>query len=163
MYLRLSFLHDRRKGNAMCTSTSGLGHPESISCLAGVRHLFQVGSTFSGKPLFGYRPWLPHLGFVCCHSLLRTTFSPMGQVRTVNGFSVMRQMVIPCDGRQVFTGYSRCTAHPFTVRSWSIGFMVTRDRRHDRVLMAVLPRLRCTTAAPDAHFHNVIIGARCSA
>src|ERR1700686_3804043 len=144
------------------------GHPEVYILILPAFGIFsEVISTFSGKPLFGYRSMVAATMAICVLSFLVWLhhFFTMGATADVNGFfGVMTMVIAVPTGVKVFnwlfTLYGRRVRFPVPVL-WAIGFMVTFViGRMTGVLMAVPP--------PDfqlhnslfliAHFHNVIIG-----
>jgi cytochrome o ubiquinol oxidase subunit 1 len=127
----------------------------------------EVVSTFSGKPLFGYRSMVAATMAICVLSFLVWLhhFFTMGAGANVNGFfGVMTMIIAVPTGVKVFnwlfTMYGGRIR--FTVPIlWSIGFMVTFViGGMTGVLMAVPPadfQLH-NSLFLIAHFHNVIIG-----
>jgi cytochrome o ubiquinol oxidase subunit I len=127
----------------------------------------EVVSTFSGKPLFGYRSMVAATMVICVLSFVVWLhhFFTMGASANVNGFfGVMTMIIAVPTGVKVFnwlfTMYGGRIR--FTVPIlWSIGFMVTFViGGMTGVLMAVPPadfQLH-NSLFLIAHFHNVIIG-----
>ena len=127
----------------------------------------EVVSTFSGKPLFGYRSMVAATMVICVLSFMVWLhhFFTMGAGANVNGFfGVMTMIIAVPTGVKVFnwlfTMYGGRIR--FTVPIlWSIGFMVTFViGGMTGVLMAVPPadfQLH-NSLFLIAHFHNVIIG-----
>jgi cytochrome o ubiquinol oxidase subunit 1 len=144
------------------------GHPEVYILVLPAFGIFsEVVSTFSGKPLFGYRSMVAATMAICVLSFLVWLhhFFTMGAGANVNGFfGVMTMVIAVPTGVKVFnwlfTMYGGRIR--FTVPIlWSIGFMVTFViGGMTGVLMAVPPadfQLH-NSLFLIAHFHNVIIG-----
>jgi cytochrome o ubiquinol oxidase subunit 1 len=144
------------------------GHPEVYILILPAFGVFsEVVSTFSGKPLFGYRSMVAATMAICILSFLVWLhhFFTMGASADVNGFfGVMTMIIAVPTGVKVFnwlfTMYGGRIR--FTVPIlWSIGFMVTFViGGMTGVLMAVPPadfQLH-NSLFLIAHFHNVIIG-----
>jgi cytochrome o ubiquinol oxidase subunit 1 len=144
------------------------GHPEVYILILPAFGVFsEVVSTFSGKPLFGYRSMVAATMAICILSFLVWLhhFFTMGASADVNGFfGVMTMIIAVPTGVKVFnwlfTMYGGRIR--FTVPIlWSIGFMVTFViGGMTGVLMAVPPadfQLH-NSLFLVAHFHNVIIG-----
>jgi cytochrome o ubiquinol oxidase subunit 1 len=126
-----------------------------------------VISTFSGKPLFGYRSMVAATMAICVLSFLVWLhhFFTMGASADVNGFfGVMTMIIAVPTGVKIFnwlfTMYGGSVRFTVPVL-WSIGFMVTFViGGMTGVLMAVPPadfQLH-NSLFLVAHFHNVIIG-----
>jgi cytochrome o ubiquinol oxidase subunit 1 len=144
------------------------GHPEVYILVLPAFGVFsEVVSTFSGKPLFGYRSMVAATMAICILSFLVWLhhFFTMGAGADVNGFfGVMTMIIAVPTGVKIFnwlfTMYGGRVR--FTVPIlWSIGFMVTFViGGMTGVLMAVPPadfQLH-NSLFLVAHFHNVIIG-----
>jgi cytochrome o ubiquinol oxidase subunit I len=144
------------------------GHPEVYILVLPAFGIFsEVVSTFSGKPLFGYRSMVAATMSICVLSFFVWLhhFFTMGAGANVNGFfGVMTMIIAVPTGVKVFnwlfTMYGGRIR--FTVPIlWSIGFMVTFViGGMTGVLMAVPPadfQLH-NSLFLIAHFHNVIIG-----
>src|SRR6202161_4081104 len=144
------------------------GHPEVYILILPAFGVFsEVISTFSGKPLFGYRSMVAATMVICVLSFVVWLhhFFTMGASADVNGFfGVMTMIIAVPTGVKVFnwlfTMYGGRIR--FTVPIlWSIGFMVTFViGGMTGVLMAVPPadfQLH-NSLFLIAHFHNVIIG-----
>jgi cytochrome o ubiquinol oxidase subunit I len=144
------------------------GHPEVYILVLPAFGIFsEVVSTFSGKPLFGYRSMVAATMVICVLSFVVWLhhFFTMGASANVNGFfGVMTMIIAVPTGVKVFnwlfTMYGGRIR--FTVPIlWSIGFMVTFViGGMTGVLMAVPPadfQLH-NSLFLIAHFHNVIIG-----
>ena len=144
------------------------GHPEVYILILPAFGVFsEVVSTFSGKPLFGYRSMVAATMAICILSFLVWLhhFFTMGASANVNGFfGVMTMIIAVPTGVKVFnwlfTMYGGCIRFTVPVL-WSIGFMVTFViGGMTGVLMAVPPadfQLH-NSLFLIAHFHNVIIG-----
>jgi cytochrome o ubiquinol oxidase subunit 1 len=144
------------------------GHPEVYILILPAFGIFsEVISTFSGKPLFGYRSMVAATMVICVLSFLVWLhhFFTMGATADVNGFFGIMTMVIAVPtGVKVFnwlfTMYGGRVRFTVPVL-WSIGFMVTFViGGMTGVLMAVPPadfQLH-NSLFLVAHFHNVIIG-----
>jgi cytochrome o ubiquinol oxidase subunit 1 len=144
------------------------GHPEVYILILPAFGVFsEVISTFSGKPLFGYRSMVAATMVICVLSFLVWLhhFFTMGASADVNGFfGVMTMVIAVPTGVKIFNwlftmwgGRVRFTVPVL----WSIGFMVTFViGGMTGVLMAVPPadfQLH-NSLFLVAHFHNVIIG-----
>ncbi len=144
------------------------GHPEVYILVLPAFGIFsEVFSTFSGKPLFGYRSMVAATMAICVLSFLVWLhhFFTMGAGADVNGFfGIMTMIIAVPTGVKIFnwlfTMYGGRVR--FTVPIlWSLGFMVTFViGGMTGVLMAVPPadfQLH-NSLFLIAHFHNVIIG-----
>jgi cytochrome o ubiquinol oxidase subunit 1 len=144
------------------------GHPEVYILVLPAFGIFsEVVSTFSGKPLFGYRSMVAATMAICILSFIVWLhhFFTMGASANVNGFfGVMTMIIAVPTGVKIFnwlfTMYGGRVR--FTVPIlWSIGFMVTfLIGGMSGVLLAVPPvdfQLH-NSLFLVAHFHNVIIG-----
>ncbi len=144
------------------------GHPEVYILILPAFGVFsEVISTFSGKPLFGYRSMVAATMVICVLSFLVWLhhFFTMGASADVNGFfGVMTMIIAVPTGVKVFnwlfTMYGGRVRFTVPVL-WSLGFMVTFViGGMTGVLMAVPPadfQLH-NSLFLIAHFHNVIIG-----
>jgi cytochrome o ubiquinol oxidase subunit I len=144
------------------------GHPEVYILVLPAFGVFsEVISTFSGKPLFGYRSMVAATMAICVLSFLVWLhhFFTMGASADVNGFfGVMTMIIAVPTGVKVFNwlftmwgGRVRFTVPVL----WSLGFMVTFViGGMTGVLMAVPPAdfQVHNSLFLVAHFHNVIIG-----
>jgi cytochrome o ubiquinol oxidase subunit I len=144
------------------------GHPEVYILVLPAFGVFsEVISTFSGKPLFGYRSMIAATMAICILSFLVWLhhFFTMGAGADVNGFfGVMTMIIAVPTGVKVFNwlftmygGRVRLTV-PIL---WSLGFMVTFViGGMTGVLMAVPPAdfVLHNSLFLVAHFHNVVIG-----
>jgi cytochrome o ubiquinol oxidase subunit 1 len=144
------------------------GHPEVYILILPMFGVFsEVVSTFSGKPLFGYRSMVAATMAICVLSFLVWLhhFFTMGAGANVNGFfGVMTMVIAVPTGVKIFnwlfTMYGGRVRFTVPVL-WAIGFMVTFViGGMTGVLMAVPPanfQLH-NSLFLIAHFHNVIIG-----
>jgi cytochrome o ubiquinol oxidase subunit 1 len=144
------------------------GHPEVYILVLPAFGVFsEVVSTFSGKPLFGYRSMVAATMAICVISFMVWLhhFFTMGAGADVNAvFGVMSMIIAIPTGVKIFDwlftmygGSIRFT----TPMLWSIGFMITFViGGMTGVLLAVPPAdfVLHNSAFLVAHFHNVIIG-----
>jgi len=144
------------------------GHPEVYILILPAFGIFsEVISTFSGKPLFGYRSMVMATMAICILSFMVWLhhFFTMGAGADVNAvFGVATMIIAVPTGVKVFNwiftmygGSVRFT----TPMLWSLGFMVTFViGGMTGVLMAVPPAdfVLHNSLFLVAHFHNVIIG-----
>ncbi|MDB5360412.1 MAG: cyoB [Rhodospirillales bacterium] len=144
------------------------GHPEVYILILPAFGVFsEVISTFSGKPLFGYRSMVAATLAICVLSFVVWLhhFFTMGAGADVNGFfGVMTMIIAVPTGVKVYNwlftmygGRLRFTAPVY----WSLGFMVTFVLGGmTGVLLAVPPAdfVLHNSLFLIAHFHNVIIG-----
>jgi len=127
----------------------------------------EVISTFSGKPLFGYRSMVAATMAICVLSFVVWLhhFFTMGAGADVNGFfGVMTMIIAVPTGVKVynwmFTMYGGRVRFTAPIM-WSLGFMVTFVLGGmTGVLLAVPPAdfVLHNSLFLIAHFHNVIIG-----
>src|SRR5579875_434574 len=144
------------------------GHPEVyILVLPAFGIYSEIFSTFSGKPLFGYRSMVIATMFICLVSLMVWLhhFFTMGAGGDVNGvFGIATSIIAVGTGVKIYNwiftmygGRIRLT----TPMLWSLGFLVTFTiGGMTGVLLAVPPadfQLH-NSLFLVAHFHNVIIG-----
>jgi len=169
-YLGFHFFTNEGGGNVMMFMNLiwAWGHPEVyILVLPAFGVYSEVVSTFSGKPLFGYRSMVLATMAICV--ILFTVwlhhFFTMGAGPDVNAIFGIASMIIAVPtGVKIynwlftmFGGRIRFT----TPMMWSIGFMVTFIIGGlTGVLVAVPPAdfLLHNSLFLVAHFHNVIIG-----
>src|SRR6266700_3129172 len=169
-YLGFHFFTNEAGGNVMMFMNLiwVWGHPEVYILILPAFGIFsEVVSTFSRKPLFGYRSMVAATMAICVLSFMVWLhhFFTMGAGADVNAiFGVMTMIIAVPTGVKVFnwlfTMYGGRIR--FTVPIlWSIGFMVTFViGGMTGVLMAVPPadfQLH-NSLFLIAHFHNVIIG-----
>jgi cytochrome o ubiquinol oxidase subunit I len=144
------------------------GHPEVyILVLPAFGIYSEVVSTFSGKPLFGYRSMVIATMAICMLSFMVWLhhFFTMGAGADINGFFGVMSMVIAVPtGVKVFNWLF--TMYGGRVRFnvpiyWALGFMVTFViGGMTGVLLAAPPAdfVLHNSLFLVAHFHNVIIG-----
>jgi len=144
------------------------GHPEVYILILPAFGIFsEVISTFSGKPLFGYRSMVAATMVICILSFMVWLhhFFTMGAGGDVNGiFGIMSMVIAVPTGVKIFNwlftmygGRVRFTS----AMLWSVGFMVTFViGGMTGVLLAVPPAdfILHNSLFLVAHFHNVIIG-----
>ena len=169
-YLDFHFFTNSHGGNPMMFMNLiwVWGHPEVyILVLPAFGVYSEVVSTFSGKPLFGYRSMVAATMAICILSFLVWLhhFFTMGAGGDVNGFfGIMTMIIAVPTGVKIynwlftmFQGRVRFT----TPMLWAIGFMVTFViGGMTGVLLAVPPAdfVLHNSLFLVAHFHNVIIG-----
>jgi cytochrome o ubiquinol oxidase subunit I len=168
-YLGFHFFTDTAGGNSMMFMNLiwAWGHPEVyILVLPSFGIYSEVVSTFSGKPLFGYRSMIYATMAICLISFMVWLhhFFTMGAGADVNGvFGIMSMIIAVPTGVKIFNwlftmygGRVRLTSPML----WSIGFMVSFViGGMTGVLLAVPPadfQLH-NSEFLVAHFHNVII------
>ena len=144
------------------------GHPEVYILILPAFGIFsEVASTFSGKPLFGYRSMVVATMAICIISFMVWLhhFFTMGAGADVNAiFGIATMIIAVPTGVKIFnwlfTMYGGRIV--FTAPTlWSIGFMVTFViGGMTGVLLAVPPAdfVLHNSLFLVAHFHNVIIG-----
>jgi cytochrome o ubiquinol oxidase subunit 1 len=169
-YLGFHFFSNEAGGNVMMFMNLiwAWGHPEVYILVLPAFGIFsEVISTFSGKPLFGYRSMVAATMAICILSFMVWLhhFFTMGAGADVNAiFGIATMIIAVPTGVKVFnwlfTMYGgRVRFH--TPLLWSIGFMVTFIiGGMTGVLMAVPPVafVLHNSLFLVAHFHNVIIG-----
>src|SRR5471030_2706672 len=169
-YLGMHFFTNDGGGNPMMYVNLiwAWGHPEVYILILPAFGVFsEVISTFSGKPLFGYRSMAIATIAICVLSFMVWLhhFFTMGAGADVNGFfGVMTMIIAVPTGVKVynwlFTMYGgKVRFEPPML--WSIGFMVTFViGGMTGVLMAVPPAdfVLHNSLFLVAHFHNVVIG-----
>jgi cytochrome o ubiquinol oxidase subunit 1 len=169
-YLGFHFFTNDGGGNAMMYLNLiwVWGHPEVYILILPAFGVFsEVVSTFSGKPLFGYRSMIAATMAICILSFLVWLhhFFTMGAGADVNGFfGVMTMIIAVPTGVKVFnwlfTMYGGRLRFEVPIL-WAIGFMVTFViGGMTGVLLAVPPAdfVLHNSLFLVAHFHNVIIG-----
>jgi cytochrome o ubiquinol oxidase subunit I len=169
-YLGFHFFTNQLGGNPMMYINLiwAWGHPEVyILVLPAFGVYSEVISTFSGKPLFGYRSMVAATMAICILSFLVWLhhFFTMGAGADVNGFfGIMTMIIAVPTGVKIFnwlfTLYGGRVR--FTVPLlWSLAFMLTFViGGMTGVLMAVPPAdfVLHNSVFLVAHFHNVVIG-----
>ena len=143
------------------------GHPEVYILVLPAFGIFsEVISTFSGKPLFGYRSMVAATMAICILAFMVWLhhFFTMGAGADVNAiFGIVTMIIAVPTGVKIFnwlfTMYGGRISYSASML-WSIGFMVTFILGGmTGVLMAVPPAdSSCTTACFGRALHNVIIG-----
>jgi cytochrome o ubiquinol oxidase subunit 1 len=169
-YLGFHFFTNDGGGNAMMFVNLIWiwGHPEVYILVLPCFGVYsEVASTFSGKPLFGYRTMVIATMAICILSCMVWLhhFFTMGASADVNGFFGITTMIIAVPtGAKIFNWLF--TMYGGRVRFevpmlWLMGFMVTFViGGMTGVLLAVPPvdfQLH-NSLFLVAHFHNVIIG-----
>ena len=144
------------------------GHPEVYILVLPAFGIFsEIFSTFSGKPLFGYRSMVAATLFICIVSLMVWLhhFFTMGAGPAVNTFFGISSSIIAVGTgvkiyNWIFTMYGGRVRFE-TPMLWSMGFIFTFTIGGlTGVLLAVPPAdfLVHNSMFLVAHFHNVIIG-----
>jgi len=144
------------------------GHPEVyILVLPSFGIFSEVFSTFSGKPLFGYRSMVAATLFICIVSMLVWLhhFFTMGAGAAVNTFFGISSSIIAVGTgvkiyNWIFTMYGGRVRFE-TPMLWSMGFIFTFVIGGlTGVLLAIPPAdfLTHNSMFLVAHFHNVIVG-----
>ncbi|HEX8445451.1 MAG TPA: cbb3-type cytochrome c oxidase subunit I [Sphingomonas sp.] len=144
------------------------GHPEVYILILPAFGIFsEVFSTFSGKPLFGYRSMVAATLFIVVVSFLVWLhhFFTMGAGADVNAaFGIATSIIAVGTGVKIynwlFTMYGGRVRFP-TPMLWSLAFMVTFViGGMTGVLLAVPPAdfMLHNSMFLVAHFHNVIVG-----
>jgi cytochrome o ubiquinol oxidase subunit 1 len=169
-YLGFHFFTNEAGGNAMMFVNLiwAWGHPEVyILVLPAFGIYSEVISTFSGKPLFGYRSMVAATLFICIVSFCVWLhhFFTMGAGGDVNAvFGIASSIIAVGTGVKMYNwlftmygGRIRFT----TPMLWSLGFMTTFITGGlTGVLLAVPPAdfLLHNSMFLVAHFHHVIVG-----
>ena len=169
-YLGFHFFTNEAGGNVMMFMNLiwAWGHPEVYILVLPAFGIFsEVVSTFSGKPLFGYRSMVLATMAICIISFMVWLhhFFTMGAGPDVNAIFGIASMIIAVPTgvkiyNWLFTMYGGRVRFA-TPMLWSIGFMVTFIIGGlTGVLVAVPPAdfLLHNSLFLVAHFHNVIIG-----
>jgi cytochrome o ubiquinol oxidase subunit 1 len=144
------------------------GHPEVYILVLPAFGIFsEVFSTFSGKPLFGYRSMVLATMAICVLSFMVWLhhFFTMGAGAEVNAiFGIATMIIAVPTGVKVFNWLFTMYGGRIRFQTpllWSIGFMVTFIiGGMTGVLLAVPPAdfVLHNSLFLVAHFHNVIIG-----
>jgi cytochrome o ubiquinol oxidase subunit 1 len=169
-YFGFHFFTNEAGGNVMMFMNLiwAWGHPEVYILVLPAFGIFsEVVSTFSGKPLFGYRSMVLATMAICIISFMVWLhhFFTMGAGPDVNAIFGIASMIIAVPTgvkiyNWLFTMYGGRIRFT-TPMMWSIGFMVTFILGGlTGVLVAVPPAdfLLHNSLFLVAHFHNVIIG-----
>ena len=169
-YLGFHFFTNEGGGNVMMFMNLiwAWGHPEVYILVLPAFGVFsEVVSTFSGKPLFGYRSMVLATMAICVLSFTVWLhhFFTMGAGPDVNAIFGIASMIIAVPTgvkiyNWLFTMYGGRIRFT-TPMMWSIGFMVTFIIGGlTGVLLAVPPAdfVLHNSLFLVAHFHNVIIG-----
>ncbi len=169
-YIGFHFFTNEAGGNVMMFMNLiwAWGHPEVYIVILPAFGIFsEVISTFSGKPLFGYRSMVLATMVICVLAFMVWLhhFFTMGAGANVNAvFGIMTTIIAVPTGVKVFNWLF--TLYGGTVRFtsallWAVGFMVTFViGGMTGVLLAVPPAdfLLHNSLFLVAHFHNVLIG-----
>ncbi|HWW80655.1 MAG TPA: cytochrome o ubiquinol oxidase subunit I [Steroidobacteraceae bacterium] len=169
-YVGFHFFTNEAGGNPMMFMNLiwAWGHPEVYILVLPAFGVFsEVISTFSSKPLFGYRSMVIATMAICLLSFLVWLhhFFTMGPGGDVNGFFGIMSMIIAIPTgvklfNWLFTMYGGRVRYTAPMM-WAIGFMVTFALGGmTGVLLAVPPAdfVLHNSLFLVAHFHNVIIG-----
>jgi len=169
-YLGFHFFTNEAGGNVMMFVNLiwAWGHPEVYILVLPAFGIFsEVVSTFSGKPLFGYRSMVIATMAICLLSFMVWLhhFFTMGAGADVNAvFGVMSMIIAVPTGVKVFNWLFTMYGGRIRFETpilWAVGFMVTFViGGMTGVLLAVPPAdfLLHNSLFLVAHFHNVIIG-----
>ena len=169
-YLGFHFFTNEAGGNVMLYMNLiwAWGHPEVYILILPAFGIFsEVISTFSGKPLFGYRSMVFATMAICVLSFMVWLhhFFTMGAGANVNAFfGIMTMIIAVPTGVKVFNWMG--TMYGGTIRFslpmlWAIAFVTTFViGGMTGVLMAVPPAdfVLHNSLFLVAHFHNVVIG-----
>ena len=169
-YLGFHFFTNELGGNAMMYINLiwAWGHPEVYILILPAFGVFsEVISTFSGKPLFGYRSMVVATMAICVLSFMVWLhhFFTMGAGANVNGFfGIMTMIIAVPTGVKIFNWLF--TLYGGRIRFnvpiyWALGFIVTFViGGMTGVLLAVPPAdfVLHNSLFLVAHFHNVVIG-----
>jgi cytochrome o ubiquinol oxidase subunit 1 len=169
-YLGFHFFTNEAGGNVMMFMNLiwAWGHPEVYILILPAFGIFsEVISTFSGKPLYGYRSMVAATMAICILAFMVWLhhFFTMGAGADVNAvFGIMTTIIAVPTGVKVFswlfTMYGGRIVYSTPIL-WSLGFMVTFViGGMTGVLLAVPPAdfVLHNSLFLVAHFHNVIIG-----
>ena len=169
-YFGFHFFTNEAGGNVMMFMNLiwAWGHPEVYILVIPAFGVYsEVVSTFSGKPLFGYRSMVLAVMAICIISFMVWLhhFFTMGAGPDVNAIFGIASMIIAVPTgvkiyNWLFTMYGGRVRFT-TPMLWSIGFMVTFILGGlTGVLVAVPPAdfMLHNSLFLVAHFHNVIIG-----
>ncbi len=169
-YLGFHFFTNEAGGNVMMFMNLiwAWGHPEVYILILPAFGIFsEVISTFSGKPLFGYRSMVAATMAICILAFMVWLhhFFTMGAGANVNAvFGVATMVIAVPTGVKVFNWLFTMYGGRIRFNAallWAIGFMVTFViGGMTGVLLAVPPAdfVLHNSLFLVAHFHNVIIG-----
>jgi cytochrome o ubiquinol oxidase subunit 1 len=169
-YLGFHFFTNEAGGNQMMFVNLiwAWGHPEVYILVLPAFGIFsEVISTFSGKPLFGYRSMVAATMAICILSFMVWLhhFFTMGAGADVNAiFGIATTIIAVPTGVKVFNWLFTMWGGRIRFQTpllWSIGFMVTFIiGGMTGVLLAVPPAdfVLHNSLFLVAHFHNVLIG-----
>ena len=169
-YLGFHFFTDEMGGNSMMYMNLiwAWGHPEVYILILPAFGIFsEVVSTFSRKPLFGYRSMIVATMVICVLAFMVWLhhFFTMGAGADVNGiFGIMSMIIAVPTGVKVFNWLFTMFGGRIKFElpmMWAISFMITFViGGMTGVLLAVPPAdfLLHNSLFLVAHFHNVIIG-----
>ena len=169
-YLGFHFFTNDAGGNAMMYVNLiwAWGHPEVYILVLPAFGVFsEVISTFSGKPVFGYRSMAAATMAICVLSFVVWLhhFFTMGASADVNGFfGVMTMIIAIPTGVKIFNWLF--TMYGGSVRFeppmlWAIGFIVTFVIGGMTGVLLAIPPVDFAlhnSLFLVAHFHNVVIG-----
>ena len=169
-YLGFHFFTDTAGGNSMMYMNLiwAWGHPEVYILILPAFGVFsEVISTFSGKPLFGYRSMVIATMAICILSFLVWLhhFFTMGAGADVNAFFGIMSMIIAVPtGVKIFNWLFTLWGGRVRFEEpllWALAFMITfAIGGMTGVLLAVPPAdfVLHNSLFLVAHFHNVVIG-----
>jgi len=169
-YLGFHFFTDTAGGNSMMYMNLiwAWGHPEVYILILPAFGVFsEVISTFSGKPLFGYRSMVIATMAICILSFLVWLhhFFTMGAGADVNAFFGIMSMIIAVPtGVKIFNWLFTVWGGRVRFEEpllWALAFMITfAIGGMTGVLLAVPPAdfVLHNSLFLVAHFHNVVIG-----
>jgi cytochrome o ubiquinol oxidase subunit 1 len=169
-YLGFHFFTNEAGGNVMMFMNLiwAWGHPEVYILVLPAFGVFsEVLSTFSGKPLFGYRSMVLATMAICLLAFMVWLhhFFTMGAGPDVNAiFGIATMIIAVPTGVKIFNWLFTMYGGRIVFSSptlWSLGFMVTFVvGGMTGVLLAVPPAdfVLHNSVFLVAHFHNVIIG-----
>jgi cytochrome o ubiquinol oxidase subunit 1 len=169
-YLGFHFFTNEAGGNVMMFMNLiwAWGHPEVYILILPPFGIFsEVISTFSGKPVFGYRSMVAATMAICILAFMVWLhhFFTMGAGADVNAvFGIATMIIAVPTGVKIFNWLFTMYGGSVRFESpmlWSIGFMVTFViGGMTGVLLAVPPAdfVLHNSLFLVAHFHNVIIG-----
>jgi len=169
-YLGFHFFTNEAGGNVMMFMNLiwAWGHPEVYILVLPAFGVFsEVVSTFSQKPLFGYRSMVVATMAICvlAFSVWLHHFFTMGAGGDVNGiFGIMSMIIAVPTGVKIFnwlfTMYGGRVKFEVPML-WAIGFMVTFVIGGATGVLLAVPPADFTlhnSLFLVAHFHNVVIG-----